>query len=222
MLRIERKSDIGTLAVELPAATRVFIEKGIDFCCRGRRSIDAACRDGQIDPGQFIEEITMSCLDQYAMQPADGSMAALVDFIMNRYLTPLRTKLSVIASLLDKTICVHGVGPYGTREGVRAVFSNVSASLLDHLGKKEDLLFPIILSENARSARHSFKEMRESDEKLSQHLDVLHRLTAGFATTPTMCVAEKALMTSLQELATDVAAQFHMEHNLLYPRAMRE
>jgi iron-sulfur cluster repair protein YtfE (RIC family) len=37
-----------------------------------------------------------------------------------------------------------------------------------------------------------------------------------------MCVAEKALMTSLQELATDVAAQFHMENNILYPRALRE
>jgi regulator of cell morphogenesis and NO signaling len=222
MLRIERKSDVGTLAVELPAATRVFIENGIDFCCAGQRSIDTACHASQIDPKQILEEITRSCLEQYAMQPANGSMEALVDFIMDRYLGPLRTKLSAIESLLDKTIYMHGVGLYGTREGVRAVFSNLSTYLWEHLQKKEDVIFPTILSGNGRSARHSFKEMRESHEKLSQHLDILHRLTAGFAATPTMCVAEKALMTSLQELATDVAAQFHMEHNILYPRALRE
>ncbi len=57
--------------------------------------------------------------------------------------------------------------------------------------------------------------MRESQEKLSQHLDVVHRLTAGFTASLSSCVAEKVLMTSLQELATDVAAQFHMEHNIL-------
>lgn len=222
MLHIERKSDVGTLAVELPAATRVFIENGIDFCCAGPRSIDTACYASQIETRQVLEEITRSCLEQRSMQPADGSMEALMDFIMDRYLRPLRAKLSAIESLLDKTIYIHGAGLYGNREGVRAVFSNLSAHLWDHLQKKEDVLFPTILSGNGWSARHSFKEMRESHEKLSQHLDILHRLTAGFVTTPTMCVAEKALMTSLQELATDVAAQFHMENNILYPRALRE
>jgi regulator of cell morphogenesis and NO signaling len=169
-----------------------------------------------------LEEITRSCLEQHSMQPADGSMEALVDFIMDRYLSPLRSKLSTIDSLLDRTIYTHGVGLHGTREGVRAIFSDLSAHLWEHLQKKEDVILPTILSENAWSARHLFKEMRESHEKLSQRLDVLHRLTAGFATTPGMCVAEKALMTSLQELATDLAAQFHMEQNILYPRALRE
>ncbi len=222
MLRIERKSDVGTLAVELPAAARVFIENGIDFCCAGQRSIDTACYESQNNPKQVLEEISRSCLEQHSLQPANGSMEALVDFITDRYLRPLRAKLSAIESLLDKTIYIHGVGLYGTREGVRAVFSNLSAHLWEHLQKKEDVLLPTILSGNGWSARHSFKEMRESHEKLSQHLDILHRLTAGFAVNSTMCAAEKALMTSLQELATDVAAQLHMEHNILYPRALRE
>ncbi len=210
MLRIERESDVGTLAVELPAAARVLIKNGIEFCCAGRRSIDTACHASHIDPNQILEEISRSCLEQHAMQPADGSMEALVDFFGDRYLRPLHSKLSTIESLLDKTIYMHGVGRYGIRDGLRAVFSNLSAQLLRHS----------IFMGNGW-ARHSFREIRKSHERLFHHLDILYRLTEGFAATPVMCVAEKALMTSLQELATDVAAQFHMELDILHQRALR-
>ena len=222
MIRIEGNADIGALAVEQPAATRVFVENGIAFCCGEKLSIDAACSENQIEPTHVLEKLMRACVEDRTMQPADSSIEALVDFILNRYLSPLHAKLSTIGTLLEKIIRTHGVGLYGTREGVRAIFSNLSAHLWSHLQKKEDVLFPTILSGNGWSTRRLFKELRESQEKLFQHLDILHRLTAGFAATPHMCVAEKALMASLQELALDLAAEFHMEHNMLYPRALRE
>jgi regulator of cell morphogenesis and NO signaling len=219
---IEQNADIGVLAAEIPTAARVFIDRGIDFCCVGPRSIDAACRDNQADAGQVIEEIEKTFSEQSTLQPADGSIEGLVDFVNDRYLRPLGSKLAAIESLLDKVIRAHGAGIFGTREGVRAVFSNLSSYLWDHLQQKEDVLFPSILAGNSWSVRQSLKTMQDADTRLSQHLDMLSRLTSGFITTSAMCAAEKALMSLLHELTTDLAAELHVEHNLLYPMALRE
>lgn len=220
MIRIEKRADVGQLAVELPAATRVFVDNGIEFCCRGPRSLSVACRESQADPDAVLAEIATACLEQYAMQPADESPGALVDFISDRYLRPLSERLSVIDSLVEKTIRMHGIGTYATREGVRTVFANLSSRLQEHKRKKEDWLFPAIVEGGGRSVKPSLRAMREAHARLTQHLEILYRLTSGFAVTEHMCVTEKALMASLQELVGDLAAQFHMEQNVLYPRVI--
>jgi regulator of cell morphogenesis and NO signaling len=219
---IEQDADIGALAAEIPTAARVFIDHGINFCCVGPQSIDAACRDSREDAGRIIGKIEKIFFEQGTLQPVDGSVEGLVDFINDRYLRPLESKLSAVESLLGKVIQSHGPGLYGTREGVRLVFSNLASFLRDRLRQKEEVLFPSIVSGNAGAVRRTLHLMEEEEVHLSRHLERLSRLTSGFMTTSVMCAAEKALMSLLHELTTDLAAELHVEHHLLYPMALRE
>ena len=61
---------LSELAIELPAASRVFHRHGLDFCCHGRRPLVDACLEAGLDAEALIAEIA-------AEQAAATNAAAL-------------------------------------------------------------------------------------------------------------------------------------------------
>ena len=56
-LPIDGTRTLAELAVSLPAASRVFHQHGLDFCCNGRRTVAEACRQKQLDGDQVLAEL---------------------------------------------------------------------------------------------------------------------------------------------------------------------
>ena len=48
------------LALENPAATRVFEKLGIDYCCGGNKSLDEACRSANLSINEVIDSLEMA------------------------------------------------------------------------------------------------------------------------------------------------------------------
>ena len=51
------ESPVGQVAARQPEAIRILEQHGIDYCCGGDKSLEAACRDAGIDGQEVLAQI---------------------------------------------------------------------------------------------------------------------------------------------------------------------
>ncbi len=134
------------LAVEIPGATRVFENLGIDYCCGGDRTLDDACDAA----GVTVEYVTTS------LEQVDGSHANFEEpnFLTATPNSPItssksimsftKTEMARLRALMDKVCSVHGKN-HPELERLRSLFQTLSAELEPHMMKEERVLFPFIM-----------------------------------------------------------------------------
>src|ERR1041384_7613523 len=103
------------VALEVPAATRVFERLKIDYCCGGGRQIDDACAAA----GVTLSELS------HLLEEAGGT----------------RSESARIQALLAKVCTKHG-GTHPELFEVATLFRKLDADLQPHLFKEEQILFP--------------------------------------------------------------------------------
>ena len=69
---------LGELASRIPAASRVFREAGLDYCCGGGRTLASACADKDLDPHALLAAISGEKDEQAAS--ASRRMASEVSY----------------------------------------------------------------------------------------------------------------------------------------------
>ena len=113
MTVIDTDLTLGTLVTEHPALARELERLGLDYCCRGRRSLEDACRDQGLDPAAVATALaevaaTDAGPDDWAtMGPAD-----LVDHLEATHHAYLWRELPRIEALADKvTPCTGPATP---------------------------------------------------------------------------------------------------------------
>ena len=57
MMSISAEKTVGELALENPAATRVFEKLGIDYCCGGSQSLEEACRAANVPISEVVDSL---------------------------------------------------------------------------------------------------------------------------------------------------------------------
>ncbi len=53
-MTVTTEKTVKDLALENPAATRVFEKLGIDYCCGGNKSLEQACREANLPMDQVL------------------------------------------------------------------------------------------------------------------------------------------------------------------------
>ena len=59
-MSITAEKTVRELAVENPAATRVFEKLGIDYCCGGDKSLEEACRVANLPVDEVLDSLEMA------------------------------------------------------------------------------------------------------------------------------------------------------------------
>ncbi len=99
------------LAVEIPGATRVFENLGIDYCCGGDLTLDDACNAA----GLTVENV-MTSLEQVNGWHAQfeepnfltATLVELIDHIVEKHHVFTKTELARLHALMDKVHGAHG------------------------------------------------------------------------------------------------------------------
>ena len=87
----------------------IFEEAGLDFCCKGKRSLKDACADKNIDVQKIVNELTnLSVSGNGPQNVNDWQLDFLVDYIMNNHHQYVRRMIPVISLHSDKVASVHG------------------------------------------------------------------------------------------------------------------
>src|SRR5688500_17212294 len=149
---------VGEVAMTIPSSVRVLQRHGLDFCCGGRRPIGEACREHGVSFAELAEAIAIPVSAE--MEPSKDwtrePLHALIDHIVVTYHDASREDLPRLAALAAKVLHAHGEKADSLRR-LDATIVELSADLLDHMGKEELVLFPAIRElENGTKVRDAW------------------------------------------------------------------
>ena len=100
---------IGEIVADDFRTAAIFKKHGIDFCCRGGRTIDEACEKKDVTKNELIEEL--SSLPSGKGDTVDVSswpLDLLANYIVKIHHEYVREKTPTLIQFLDKLCKVHG------------------------------------------------------------------------------------------------------------------
>lgn len=211
----------------------VFKKHGIDFCCGGNVSIEAACRKRNVDQAALEKELeeveaVKDIIEHYDKWELDFLMI----YIENVHHTYVRENVSLISQYATKVAKVHG-NNYSEVVEVNDLFHQVANELLSHMKKEEQVLFPFIKQLTASqkegiaynkpsfgTVNNPIHMMEHEHESAGDVFKEIARLTNNYTPPKEACNTFKALYAKLDEFEQDLHKHIHLENNILHPKAI--
>ena len=221
-MTIDRHQTVGAIAVEHPAATRVFARHGIDYCCGGGAPLNEVCGANSLDPEQILAEIDRELADRDA--PAtrwnDRPLDELIEHILSTYHRSLWEELPRLGSMAVKVREVHHDKAPAMLSELVSTFASLRSELEEHMQKEEQILFPMIRAGQGAFAEGPIGCMEEEHERAGSALARLRELTHDYEVPEEACTTWRALWHGLAELEASLHEHIHLENNILFPRAL--
>jgi len=221
-MNITVATTVGEVAVQHPLATRVFARHDIDFCCGGGKTLEDACSSRGLDPARVLAEIEAEVQESDApprrwdQEPVE----AVIDHILTAYHAPLREELPRLEGLVKKVHQVHRDKAPEMLAGVLDTYLNLRMELDLHMGKEEEILFPMIRAGKGAMAEGPISVMEQEHDSAGGALVRLRELTNGYEVPEEACNSWRALWHGLAALETSLHEHIHLENNVLFPRVL--
>ena len=234
-LNIPVTSTVGSIVASDLRVAAVLTRHGIDFCCKGGRSVEEVCRTKSIDAAELIREIE----DELARDTtraedfASWTLERLSDYIETVHHRYVEDRTTVLRHYLQKLCRVHGER-HPELFDIAAEFESCAGALASHMKKEELVLFPYIKQlERAQAtgtvpqkpyfgtARNPVRMMEEEHDTEGERFRRIAKLSYGYALPSDGCATYAAAMSLLKEFEADLHTHIHLENNILFPRALR-
>jgi regulator of cell morphogenesis and NO signaling len=224
------------LALEMPAATRVFEKLGIDYCCGGSRTLEQACQAANVPLDRVMDSLEAADFTARAeSQDRDWQtepLSELIEHIKSTHHKYVKEETTRLGPLFGKVCSVHGKN-HPELAGLRSTFEGLAQELSTHLLKEEMVLFPYIVRlEEAviegepvvpppfGSVRNPVLMMMHEHDGAGNALRSMHQQSNGYAAPPDACVSYQTLLKALADFEADLHQHIHLENNILFPRAI--
>lgn len=224
---------IGAMVAEDFRTAAVFKKYGIDFCCKGGRTISDACEKKGIDEQKIYEEIenlpkSGGANIDFTSWPLD----LLADYVEKTHHRYVEEKTPVLQVFLDKLCKVHGERHPELFE-IRELFDESAKDLAAHMKKEELILFPFV--RNMIKAQQTGEALRqphfgtvENPVNMMQHehtvegerFEKIAQLTDGYTPPEDACNTYKVAFAMLQDFENDLHTHIHLENNILFPKSI--
>lgn len=215
-------------------AAAVFQKFGIDFCCKGDRSIANVCETSNISTSALIEELeqALKAGDTPVTDFKSWPLDLLADYIEKKHHRYVDAKLLEIKPYLAKIVSVHG-GRHPELAEVEALFSETAGELTAHMKKEEFILFPFIRKmakakqDQAQIARPQFSTvenpvamMKHDHDQEGERFAKIASLTNNYTVPADACNTYRVTFALLKEFEADLHMHIHLENNILFPKAI--
>lgn len=211
----------------------VFEEFGLDFCCKGNRSLESACTEKNINVEEVINHLKeLSRNGNEHIQANDWSLDFLVDYIMNNHHQYVRRMIPIISLHADKVASVHGKNHPETIK-IADLFLAVREELEMHMMKEERILFPqikqMMLTQNENgqffpppfgTIQNPIRMMEYEHTNAGDALYQIRELSNNYIHPDDACNTFKALYSELKEFEEDLHKHIHLENNILFPKSI--
>jgi regulator of cell morphogenesis and NO signaling len=235
-MNLTTEKTVRELALENPAATRVFEKLGIDYCCGGDRSLEQACRAANLAVDQVLDSLEMAEQTTRAEHKVHDwqkeMLGGLVAHIKNTHHKYTREESVRLGALLEKVCSVHGKN-HPELLHIRATFAGLAQELTMHMMKEEMVLFPYIvrMEESALqnepilpppfgSVQNPVSMMEHEHESAGDALRAMRKASGGYRAPTDACISYQTLYKALSEFEANLHEHIHLENNILFPRAV--
>lgn len=224
------------VAVANPAATRVFEQFGIDYCCGGNQALEHACQKAGVSFDEVVDSLEMEEEKARASQQVHDwqsePLSELIAHIKNTHHKYTREATARLMALLQKVCSVHGRN-HPELHGIRESLGGLSQELTTHLMKEEMVLFPYIerMEESVLqgepvlpgpfgSVQNPVAMMQHEHDSAGAALRSIRKSSNDFAPPPDACISYQTLYRALADFEADLHQHIHLENNILFPRAI--
>lgn len=224
---------IGEIVANDYRTAAVFDRHRIDFCCGGKVSLAAVCRDQGLDPATLLREIeavTQGPVDR-SRNFAAWELPFLADYIVNTHHAYLRENDGPIAAYAARIAAVHGPNHPELIEIAR-IFGEIAAAMEAHLREEEEVFFPVVkrldaarksgmapLAADRDVARASLARLEREHEEIGDAVHTIRGLANGYTLPADACNTFMLTYRKLQEFEEDLHHHVHLENNILFPKA---
>lgn len=211
----------------------VFEKYHLDFCCKGKRSLQQACSEQNISVEELLNELEGAASTYQAAFPFDKlTLSQLVDHIVSTHHAYVKTESVQLLAYAEKVAAKHGQ----RHPELLKIFQLVTAikeEMALHMQKEELVLFPRIKElENFSQHEHgdiklSFTYLQAPITMMEQEHDHagtlladIRQASSNFTPPSDACTTYKLLFASLQAFEMDLHQHVHLENNILFPKAI--
>lgn len=225
---------IGQMVAEDYRTASVFETFGIDFCCKGNKTIDEVCDAKGINKHLLIKDLdkiktteTTNSFD-YNSWPLD----LLADYIEKKHHRYVEEKSIQLKQYLEKICMVHGK-QHPELFKIKELFLNSAGDLAAHMKKEELILFPFIrkLVEAQKdknlfnqpqfgSIQNPIEMMKHDHDNEGERFRQIAELSNNYQAPIDACNTYKVTFSLLKEYEDDLHLHIHLENNILFPKSI--
>ena len=224
---------IGDIVAQDFRAAAIFKKNGIDFCCKGGRTIDEACENKNLNTQQIYSDIeALSSNEGGSIDVNSWPLDLLVDYVEKTHHRYVEEKTPILQAFLDKLCKVHGAGHPKLFE-VKALFDGSAHDLSAHMKKEELILFPFIkqmvktkiageaLATPAfGTVENPVNMMKHEHTAEGERLRSIAALTNEYTPPADGCNTFRVTYAMLEDFENDLHMHIHLENNILFPKAI--
>jgi regulator of cell morphogenesis and NO signaling len=232
-MEITKSLSVGTFVANDYRAASVFQKYGIDFCCKGGKTIDEVCENKKIDPAKLLSELADLSKQQnnevsdFKSWPLD----LLADYIEKKHHRYIEQTTPSLKQFLDKLCKVHGVNHPELFE-INKEFNASADELAAHMKKEELILFPYVrkmvsfINNKEQLEKPSFGTVQNPIQLMMQEHSVegdrflkIANLSNSYTVPTDGCNTYRVAFSLLKEFEMDLHLHIHLENNILFPEA---
>jgi regulator of cell morphogenesis and NO signaling len=223
---------IRQIAIDQPSAIDVFDRMGIEYCCKGWKTLQDACSEIAIPVKDVIR-----ALDQAAAGDRVGNLRfenKTFEFLILRVLRNQHGRVKEELPVLQG-IAATVADRYRARHPELAVIDDLlqklSLELTTHLVEEEGTLFPALLELELaylgespilgypKRVRNILKSMSQQHDTSSITLRQIRAASQSFCPPSRAAAPYREFYDRLQKFFRELHRDFHMENNILFPQA---
>lgn len=233
-LHKDAQKQIGQFVADDFRTAAVFSNYGIDFCCKGDRTVEEVCKKNNIE----VEELLGKLLEiqisnnQQSIDYKSWPLDLLAEYIEKKHHRYVEEKTPVLRQFLDKLCKVHGQRHPELLE-ITTLFIGCAKEMASHMKKEELILFPFIKrmvkaqmegtkieSPQFTTVENPIALMKHDHELEGDRFRKIVELTNNYTPPADACNTYKVTFAMLDEFEKDLHLHIHLENNILFPKAI--
>jgi len=210
-------------------AASVFEKYNLDFCCKGKRSLEIACREKNLESRAIADEIE----GMQQLNPFNDfnsfSLTQLVEYIVSTHHAYTKKELVQIFAYLQKISSKHGER-HAELYRIFETFAALKEELEMHMRKEELILFPRIeeldnatgqSNELSMSIEAPITVMEDEHQHAGDLMEKIRTYSSNYTPPEDACTTYRLTFAALQALEKDLHQHVHLENNILFPKALK-
>jgi regulator of cell morphogenesis and NO signaling len=211
----------------------VFEKYNLDYCCKGKLSLQQACIENHIS----LNEVVAAIQNIYANKTNELDfdkikLYQLADYIVYTHHSYFKKEMPRILSCLEEVSSKHGKR-YNELYNICELFVDLCNEMTHHIYNEETILFPRIklLEQNGFEPvpfdikHYQYLElpiidMEDDDEDADNKMAEIRKLTNNYTPPADSCTTFKLLYASLHTFEIELHQYVHLENNILFPKAL--
>jgi regulator of cell morphogenesis and NO signaling len=216
-------------------AANVFEKYHLDFCCKGKRSLQQACAESELKVEDVLSELErteQTSSDKVVINYDKLSLSQLADYIITTHHQYVKKEMPAIVLYLQKVASKHGEH-HPEMLKVFELFTAVKEELDMHMQKEEAVLFPRIkelekqlTAGNKNNLSITYLKspilmMEQEHDHAGAAMAEIRQLTNNYNLPDDACTTYRLSFAALEAFELDLHQHVHLENNMLFPKALQ-